>query len=57
MPLHVGALMRMLVPPQYFLLTPKLLPDLDYGQDTAIQFVYNGPFMIDNNSLTLSTYT
>jgi chromosome segregation ATPase len=30
---------------QYFLLTPKLLPDLDYGKDTAIQLVFNGPYM------------
>ena len=25
---------------QYFLLTPKLLPDLDYGEETALQLVH-----------------
>ena len=29
---------------QYFLLTPKLLPDLDYGHETSIQLVLNGPY-------------
>ena len=29
---------------QYFLLTPKLLPDLTYGDETALQFVFNGPY-------------
>jgi len=39
---------------QYFLLTPKLLPDLDYGRDTAIQFVFNGAYMQSNDALSLA---
>mgnify|MGYP003684247477 CR=1 FL=1 len=35
---------------QYFLLTPKLLPDLDYGKDCAIQLVFNGPYMERQNT-------
>jgi chromosome segregation ATPase len=42
---------------QYFLLTPKLLPDLDYGEDTAIQFVYNGPYMKSRDAFMLSKFT
>ena len=30
---------------QYFLLTPKLLPDLEYGEETALQIVLNGPYV------------
>jgi hypothetical protein len=33
--------------PQYFLVTPKLLPDLDYNEATTILSVFNGPHMID----------
>ena len=39
---------------QYFLLTPKLLPDLDYGEDTAIQFVFNGAYMQSNAAFSLA---
>ena len=39
---------------QYFLLTPKLLPDLDYGEDTAIQLVFNGPYMARPDEFTLA---
>ena len=42
---------------QYFLLTPKLLPDLSYGDDTTIHFVFNGPYMLPREQLTLSDYT
>ena len=42
---------------QYFLLTPKLLPDLDYGEDTAIQFVYNGPYMQAKEAFSLPLFT
>lgn len=42
---------------QYFLLTPKLLPDLDYGEDTAIQFVYNGPYMQAKDAFSLPLFT
>ena len=42
---------------QYFLLTPKLLADLDYGEDTAIQFVYNGPYMQAKDAFSLPLFT
>ena len=41
---------------QYFLLTPKLLPDLDYGEDTAIQFVFNGPWMQPRSAISLDQF-
>ena len=41
---------------QYFLLTPKLLPDLDYGEDTAIQFVFNGPWMQPRSAISLEQF-
>jgi len=30
---------------QYFLITPKLLPDLHYSTQTSMHFIYNGPYM------------
>jgi len=41
---------------QYFLLTPKLLPDLDYGEETALQLVLNGPFGLPKASFSLAAY-
>jgi len=41
---------------QYFLLTPKLLPDLDYGEETAIQLVLNGPYAVNRSAFTLAKY-
>ena len=41
---------------QYFLLTPKLLPDLDYGEETAIQLVLNGPYNASREALTLADW-
>ena len=41
---------------QYFLLTPKLLPDLEYGEETALQIVYNGAFMENRDSFWLGKY-
>jgi len=41
---------------QYFLLTPKLLPDLDYGEETALQLVLNGPFALPKASFSLAAY-
>lgn len=29
--------------PQYFLITPKLLPDLSFDNDTSVLCVFNGP--------------
>eukprot|EP01125_Pyxidicula_operculata_P010455 TRINITY_DN3435_c0_g1_i3.p1 TRINITY_DN3435_c0_g1~~TRINITY_DN3435_c0_g1_i3.p1 ORF type:complete len:1071 (-),score=240.16 TRINITY_DN3435_c0_g1_i3:89-3301(-) len=31
--------------PQYFLITPKLLPDLDFDDNTTILCVFNGPYI------------
>ena len=41
---------------QYFLLTPKLLPDLDYGEETAIQLVLNGPHNVPRDKFTLADF-
>ena len=41
---------------QYFLLTPKLLPDLDYGEETAVQLVFNGPYAVNRAALTLNKF-
>ena len=41
---------------QYFLLTPKLLPDLDYGEETAIQLVLNGPHNLPRDQFTLADF-
>jgi len=32
--------------PQYFLITPKLLPDLDYTPNMTILCVFNGPWQL-----------
>jgi len=41
---------------QYFLLTPKLLPDLEYGENTTVQLVYNGPYNVQRDSFNLEKY-
>ena len=41
---------------QYFLLTPKLLPDLEYGQQTAIHLVLNGPYNVPARQFTLADW-
>jgi len=33
--------------PQYFLITPKLLPDLNFTPAITVLCVFNGPFMVD----------
>ena len=40
---------------QYFLLTPKLLPGLDYSPRMNLLIVYNGPTMC-NYKLIISTW-
>ncbi|KAF6036619.1 SMC5 [Bugula neritina] len=35
--------------PQYFLLTPKLLPDLLYTERMAVHIVHNGPYMVEHS--------
>ncbi len=39
--------------PQYFLVTPKLLFDLDYGDKTSVLLVFNGPYMVPCRDLDL----
>lgn len=36
--------------PQYFLITPKLLSGLQYGDDVTILYVFNGPFLGNDDS-------
>ena len=31
--------------PQYFLITPKLIPNLTYTEDVTICFIFNGPWV------------
>ena len=38
------------------LLDRKLLPDLDYGEDTAIQLVLNGAYNMPRSQLALSDW-
>lgn len=33
--------------PQCFLITPKLLPQLDYGKFTTVHCIFNGPHVAD----------
>lgn len=33
--------------PQCFLITPKLLPQLDYGKYTTVHSIFNGPLVSD----------
>ncbi|XP_035736266.1 structural maintenance of chromosomes protein 5-like [Vespa mandarinia] len=41
---------------QYFLLTPKLLPNLSYCQTVTVHCVFNGPFMIPHSELDVEEY-
>ena len=40
--------------PQYFLITPKLLPDLNYTPEMTILCIFNGPHI--DPSLPISEY-
>ncbi|XP_017884045.1 structural maintenance of chromosomes protein 5 [Ceratina calcarata] len=42
--------------PQYFLLTPKLLPNLEYAETVTVHCVYNGPFMIAHEAFDTEQY-
>jgi len=39
--------------PQYFIVTPKLLPGLRYPDDTCVHVVFNGPWMIPQSKWDL----
>ncbi|XP_011310907.1 structural maintenance of chromosomes protein 5 [Fopius arisanus] len=41
---------------QYFLLTPKLLPNLPYNESVTILCVFNGPGVIPHNDWTIQKY-
>ncbi|KAH9499281.1 Structural maintenance of chromosomes protein 5 [Bulinus truncatus] len=41
---------------QYFLLTPKLLPDLDYDEHITVLCVYNGPELMEYNKWSLKKF-
>ncbi|KAG7188677.1 hypothetical protein KM043_008299 [Ampulex compressa] len=41
---------------QYFLLTPKLLPNLLYADTVTVHCVFNGPFMIDHTEFEMEKY-
>ncbi|XP_064295493.1 structural maintenance of chromosomes protein 5 isoform X2 [Phalacrocorax carbo] len=41
---------------QYFLITPKLLQNLNYSNKMTVLFVYNGPFMLDANRWNLKSF-
>ncbi|XP_076285291.1 structural maintenance of chromosomes 5 [Lasioglossum baleicum] len=41
---------------QYFLLTPKLLPDLQYSETVTVHCVFNGPYMISHTDFDTKEY-
>ncbi|KAL5004129.1 hypothetical protein ScPMuIL_017585 [Solemya velum] len=41
---------------QYFLLTPKLLPDLEYADNMTVLCVFNGPFMLNHKEWRLRKF-
>ncbi|XP_064607700.1 structural maintenance of chromosomes protein 5-like [Liolophura sinensis] len=41
---------------QYFLLTPKLLPDLEYSDNMRVLCVYNGPLMMNHTEWRLKKF-
>ncbi|BFY96965.1 hypothetical protein BsWGS_00005 [Bradybaena similaris] len=41
---------------QYFLLTPKLLPDLEYDNNMTVLCVYNGLHLVDHSSWVLDKF-
>lgn len=40
--------------PQYFLITPKLLPDLNFTEAITMLCVFNGPYMVDQKDWVVS---
>ena len=41
---------------QYFLVTPKLLPNLEYNEHMRVLCVYNGPFMVSHKEWDLARF-
>ena len=41
--------------PQYFLITPKLLPDLKFTPAVTVLCVFNGPFMVDQDKWVVAS--
>ena len=42
--------------PQYFVITPKLLPGLRYTKDTTVHFVFNGYFILDQKDWNVEKF-
>jgi len=42
--------------PQYFLITPKLLPDLNFTKGMTVLCVYNGPYTIPHTEWNMSKF-
>jgi len=42
--------------PQYFLITPKLLPDLTYTSKTTVFTVCNGPWQLSQSEWTVDQF-
>jgi structural maintenance of chromosomes protein 5 len=43
--------------PQYFLITPKLLPNLPFTEDMTVLCVFNGPEMVRRYFLLISSFS
>jgi hypothetical protein len=41
---------------QYFLLTPKLLPDLSFDNKTNVICVFNGPYNLPHSNYSLKRF-
>ncbi len=42
--------------PQYFLITPKLLPDLEFTPEMTVLCVYNGPWQAPQKDCNLERF-
>jgi len=42
--------------PQYFLITPKLLPDLYFAPQVTVLCVFNGPWMIPQKDWAIDRF-
>ncbi|XP_014296663.2 structural maintenance of chromosomes protein 5 [Microplitis demolitor] len=41
---------------QYFLITPKILPNLHYNDNCRIHVVHNGPFVVSNDKFNMQNF-
>ena len=42
--------------PQYFVVTPKLLPDLEYSVHTTVFIIFNGPFQMSQRNWSMNKF-